>query len=393
MKKIRIITHLLKETSALIPAAGRGLRFGSSENKVFTKIAGKPILAHTIAAFQKCDSVDEIVLVVGEDDIEAAEELISRYNFGKVSSIVIGGANRQDSVRVGLEHISGNLVAIHDGARPLVDLDIIKRSFDIASKKGACIAAVPVVDTIKSADVNGLITSTIDRSEHWHIQTPQTFKTELIKAAHKWAFGNNIYTTDDAALVETYGKEVYITLGSYKNIKITNPEDAVFASGVLGGPQIRTGIGIDIHKLAPNIKLILGGVEIPFNRGLIGHSDADVLIHSIMDGCLGAANLGDIGKHFPDTDLKYKDISSLELLKHVSQLLITSGWQIGNIDVMLLCERPKIAQFIPQMQQNIASALNTDPNNISIKATTAEGLGFVGVGDGVVCYATVLIHN
>lgn len=383
----------MKEMSVLIPAAGRGQRFGNSGNKVFAPIAGKQILAHTISVFEECDFVDEIVLVVGEDDIIAAEQLIGRYKFAKIAHIIVGGDNRQESVRNGLKYIIGDLVAIHDGARPLIDADIIKRSFDMARENGACIAAVPVVDTIKSVNSKGLVTATIDRSNHWQIQTPQTFKSNLIKDAHQWALENSVLTTDDAALVEAYGKEVYITMGSYKNIKITNPEDSVFASSILNNSEIRTGIGIDIHKFAPNRKLILGGVEIAYEFGLLGHSDADVLTHAVMDACLGAANLGDIGKHFPDTDLRYKDISSLELLLHVAVLLKMQNWQIGNIDVMLLCERPKIAGYIAEMQKNLAGALNIDTSKISIKATTAEGLGFVGTGEGIVCYSTVLLKS
>ena len=381
----------MSKTSTLIPAAGRGERFGRPTNKVFAQVAGKPILAHTLSVFESCGAIDEIVLVVGENELGVAGDIVGHFGFGKVSAIVAGGSQRQDSVRNGLEKVTGDVVAIHDAARPMVTHEIIERSIAVASASGACIAAVPVIDTIKSATTDGIVQDTMDRANLYSVQTPQTFRTDLIREAYARAYADGFYATDDAALVERMGSKVAIVQGSYDNIKITTPSDLEFASSRLGGGETRTGIGIDVHALVEGRKLILGGVEIEFEKGLLGHSDADVLLHAISDALLGAAALGDIGKHFPDTDPQYKDISSLKLLAHVGDLISQQGWKVVNIDAVVACERPKIAPHTSEMARRIAEALGTDPARISVKGTTTEKLGFTGRGEGIACYATASI--
>lgn len=380
----------MKKISVLIPAAGRGERFGRPQNKVFTPVAGKPILAHTIAAFEGCDAVGEIILIVGEREIEAAGEIVGRFGFVKVRHIVAGGAQRQDSVRNGLEKAAYDVIAIHDAARPMVTCDIIERSIEAALESGACIAAVPVIDTIKSA-ADGVVSGTVDRSNLWSVQTPQTFRAEVIREAYEKAYADGYYATDDAALVERMGHPVAIVQGSYDNIKITTPSDLELASMKLGGGEIRTGIGLDVHQLVEGRKLILGGIEIEYEKGLLGHSDADVMLHAIADACLGAAAMGDIGRHFPDTDPQYRGISSMTLLQHVGELIGCEGWRVGNVDVVLACQRPKIAPFIPEMTANVANCLNIFENQVSIKGTTTEGLGYIGRGEGISCYAVVTL--
>lgn len=375
---------------ALIPAAGRGERFGKGINKVFAEIAGKPVLAHTLSVFESCDAIGEIIIVTGKDDIEAVGKLVDRFGFKKVTHIVAGGRERQDSVRSGLEKVTCDVVAIHDAARPMVTCAIIERSIEEALKSGACVAAVPVIDTIKKAK-GKTVSGTVDRTNLYSIQTPQTFKTDLIRKAYEQAYAEGIYATDDAALVERVGEKVTIVEGSYDNIKITTPSDIELASMKLGAQEQRTGIGFDVHALVEGRKLILGGVEIPYEKGLAGHSDADVLVHAIMDALLGAAALGDIGRHFPDSDPIYKGISSLKLMGHVGGLLTQHGWKIINIDAVVICEQPKISVHVPVMVGNIAKCLNIDPGRISIKGTTTEKLGYTGRGEGIASQAVAVI--
>lgn len=381
----------MMKATALIPAAGRGERFGRGSNKVFAPVAGKPILAHTLAVFEACDAIDEIVLVTGRHELEAAGDLVGRFGFTKISHIVPGGDTRQDSVYAGLLKVTSEIVAIHDAARPMVTCDIIRRSIEEAEKSGACIAAVPVVDTIKSADSDMAVIGTVDRSNLYSVQTPQTFRTSLIREAFEKAFAEGFYATDDAALVENLGHKVSIVPGSYDNIKITTPSDLELANMKLGGGETRTGMGFDVHALVEGRKLILGGVDIPYELGLLGHSDADVVLHAIADALLGAAAMGDIGRHFPDTDPKYKGISSLRLLGAVGDLIREAGWSIVNIDATLAAQKPKIAPYVPQMVSNIADCLGIEPDRVSIKGTTTEKLGFTGRGEGMACWAVANI--
>jgi 2-C-methyl-D-erythritol 4-phosphate cytidylyltransferase/2-C-methyl-D-erythritol 2,4-cyclodiphosphate synthase len=385
------------KVSAIIPGAGRGERFGKPVNKVLWVVAGKPVLAHTLSVFEKCRAVSEVVLVVGEQEIETADEIVRRFGFTKVSAIVPGGKCRQDSVANGLKRVTGEIVVIHDAARPLVTCEIIERSIEEAARTGACIAAVPVIDTIKCVE-DGVVGETLDRCNLYAVQTPQTFRTDLIVSAHDRARADGVYATDDAALVERLGIKVTIVPGSYDNIKMTTPEDLDLVAVKLGVCSeklalFRTGLGYDVHRLVEGRRLFLGGVEIQFDKGLAGHSDADVVLHAIADACLGAAALGDIGRHFPDTDPQYKDVSSLKLLECVGKMLVAEGWRVINVDAVVVCERPKIAPYVPLMIERIAGALCTDPACISVKGTTTEGLGFTGRGEGIGCYAIAALAN
>lgn len=356
-------------------------------------MAGRPILAHTLAVFESCSVVDEIVLVVGENEIEAAGEMIGRFGFAKVRRVVAGGEQRQDSVRNGLAEVTGAIVAIHDAARPMITCDLILRCIDEARRSGACVAAVPVIDTIKAADDARVVTGTIDRSNLYSVQTPQTFRADLLRAAYDRAYADGVWATDDAGLVERLGHAVTIVEGSYDNVKITTPSDLQLASMRLGGSETRTGFGFDVHAFAERRKLVLGGVEIDHPLGLAGHSDADVLLHALADACLGAAAMGDIGRHFPDTDPHYKSISSLVLLSKVVELIGGEGWLLVNADAVVVCERPKIAPYVTEMTAKIAECFGANPRRISVKGTTTERLGFTGRGEGIACYAVVTLSR
>ncbi|MFZ5925299.1 MAG: 2-C-methyl-D-erythritol 2,4-cyclodiphosphate synthase, partial [Bacillota bacterium] len=308
-----------------------------------------------------------------------------------------GGERRQDSVLRGLASLDAacDIVVIHDGARPLIRPNTVSRVVEAAREFGAAIAAVPVKDTIKvvrGCDVVG----TMDRETLWAAATPQAFQREIIESGYERAVRDGLAATDDAMLVEGTGVAVKVVPGEYDNIKITTPEDLVIAEALLAARdgsrperrQIRVGLGFDVHRLVPGRRLVLGGVTIPFGLGLEGHSDADVMLHAVADAILGACALGDIGRLFPDDDTAYAGISSTVILEKVRDLAKEAGFAVNNVDVMLLAERPKISGFVPEMREVIARVLCIPVDQVSIKATTMEGMGFVGSGAGMACYAS-----
>ena len=323
----------------------------------------------------------------------------------KLLSVVAGGQTRQESVAIGLFTLGGDpddLILVHDGARPLVTSEVITRCIDGARRWGNAVAALPVADTLKAVDGAGddapTVTRTIDREGLWAVQTPQTFSVHALYAAHTSARDEGWTGTDEASLVERFGDTpVHLVLGDPQNFKITRPDDLRLASSVLRGrgaeaaPPMRIGFGYDIHRLTEGRPLVLGGVPIPSPRGLDGHSDADVLLHALCDALLGAAGLPDIGHLFPNTDPAYKDADSLSLLREVVRRLSELGYGVGNVDLTLLAEAPKIAPFIPQMRAAIADCLLVRPSQVGIKATTNEGLGALGRGEGMAAHAVALI--
>jgi 2-C-methyl-D-erythritol 2,4-cyclodiphosphate synthase len=216
---------------------------------------------------------------------------------------------------------------------------------------------------------------------------------ELIREAFERAFAEGVYATDDAALVERMGGKVAIVPGSYDNIKITTPADIELATMKLGGGETRTGMGFDVHRLVEGRRLMIGGVEIEYEMGLLGHSDADVMLHAIADACLGAAAMGDIGRHFPDSDPWFKGVSSMKLLARVAELISGENWRVVNVDATLVCERPKIAAYVPRMVKAISDCLSMDESRVSVKATTTEGLGYAGRGEGIACYAVASVSR
>lgn len=379
----------MADTSVIIVAGGNSTRMNGVD-KQFSDLGGIPVIARSIMAFENCIDVFEIIVATRLESIEKIENLCKKYNFTKVKAVVKGGETRAESVRNAFEKVSKSalLVAIHDGARPLIADNDIMRVLSKARKHNAATLCVPVKDTIKIAN-DEFIEDTPNRANLYAAQTPQVFKYAIYKKALE---NSDLGVTDDCMAVEATGQKVYITIGSYNNIKITTPDDLIIANAILGGEKkMRIGSGYDVHKLVENRKLILGGVEIPFELGLLGHSDADVLLHAIMDALLGAAALGDIGKHFPDTDEAYKGANSLTLLKKVGEILSDNGYEIENIDSTVIAQKPKIAGYIPEMRKNIAKALNIDLEQVSVKATTEEGLGFTGNLEGISASAVCMI--
>ncbi len=428
-------------------AAGSGSRMGASVPKQFLKIGdgGLTILETSIRVFEACEAVDEILVVSSESFLEKTRELAAGYS--KVYDIVCGGKLRQDSVRNGLASVAASagdeaaIVLVHDAARPFVTQDVITSVIESANKTGAAVPVVPVKDTIRmkmaggdeeirenelgtgtghSAERDSAVTSrTLPRETLFSVQTPQGFDLELLRTAYDKAYADGFVGTDDAGIVEYAGHAVSMCQGEYANIKITTKEDLPRANSTgsldaanensrgcsernskegavsleCGFSGFRIGHGYDVHQLVEGRKLILCGVDIPHELGLLGHSDADVALHALMDAMLGAAALGDIGKHFPDSDERYKGISSMLLLAEVRRIIQEAGYAVGNVDVTIIAQRPKLAPHIQTMRENVAKALDLELDAVSIKATTTEKLGFTGRGEGIASEAVCLLYK
>lgn len=390
----------------VLPAAGQARRFGSGENKIWAPLAGRFVLEWTLAAFQNHPGVDSITLVGGETDLERLRS--ASAPFSKVRAIVLGGATRSESVKNGLYSLppETELVLVHDAARPLVSAEVIDRVIEATRRVGACVPGLPLSDTVKRTDSNGIVHSTIPRVHKTEletlsgltaVQTPQGARVALLRLAYERYDYTSSEPTDEASLIEALGEPVQIVPGDHRNLKITRPEDIALAQslGITGTPntqrptpfpEFRTGFGYDVHAFAsPDAgrRLFLGGVEIPHDRGLEGHSDADVLLHAVCDALLGAVSLGDIGILFPNTDMSYKGISSLKLLEVVAQRLAEKGWQVVNIDATVVAEAPKLMPHRVAMQESMAACLGITPDRVSVKATTSEKLGFIGRREGM----------
>ena len=366
-----------KVVRALVLCAGSGSRTGLAYNKMLHLFGQKTVLETTLEAVL-CSGVDSVLLAVAPRDENSVRELIAPY---ENVSVCTGGKTRTESVRNGLESLAKcDIVVIHDGARPYVTGDMIAASVKSAVETGSGIAAVPVTDTIKSTDENGK-TVTLERSKLLAVQTPQTFRYDEILSAYRSFKGT---LTDDSAVYEAAGYAPSFISGSPDNIKITTASDH-FAHD----RSDKTGIGFDVHELKENRKLILGGVEIPYEKGLYGHSDADVLVHAVTDGVLSAAGLPDIGVLFPDDDPAYEGANSVELLKKVREEAAENGYTAANVSAVVMAQRPKLAGYIPLMRENIAAALGLTAENVNVSATTTEHLGIIGEGKGMAASAIV----
>lgn len=365
------------KVSVVIAAAGAGSRMGGGIRKQYIHIQGKPMVVHAALAFWECDFVDHVCIVVNE---EYDPEILAYLPEDTI--LVLGGTLRQDSVYNGLRSLPPDTdwVMVHDGARPFVSKEVIVRVMDALEEKPAVVPVVTPKDTIRSTK------ETLNRSDLKAVQTPQGFHIETLLEAYEKAFEQDYYGTDDSGLVERMGVPIAWVEGDYGNRKITTRDD-------LPDSNYRIGTGFDLHPLVEGRPLILGGVTIDHTKGLQGHSDADVLVHALMDALLGAMGLGDIGKHFPDTDAEFKDISSMILLGKVMALMQDEEMVPVNVDLTLLCERPKIAPYVPDMKRSLTSALKIRSSQINIKATTMEGLGLVGREEGIGCQASVLLQK
>jgi 2-C-methyl-D-erythritol 4-phosphate cytidylyltransferase/2-C-methyl-D-erythritol 2,4-cyclodiphosphate synthase len=375
-------------------AAGAGTRLPGPIPKPFLPLGGQSVLERTVSVFQRCAVIDQIVVVVAEHLVPEAR---SRFA-GKVAAVVAGGEARQDSVAAGLGVLpDADWVVVHDGARPFVSEALVARVLESARLHGAATAGLPMGDTVKQVE-NGRVQRTVERSSLWTVQTPQAFRAGLLRDAHARARGARP-ATDDAELVERLGEEVVVVPGDGTNLKITTPQDLELARlrvatvDAAGEARTRVGIGYDVHPLVPDRRLVLGGVTIPYARGLDGHSDADVVAHAIMDALLGAAGAGDIGQVFPPGDPAHRDADSLRLLEHVTGQIQALGWAPENVDVVVIAEEPMLAPHIERMRARLATVLGVAWAQVSVKATTGKGLGALGRGEGIAAQAVALIRR
>ena len=368
---------------AIIVAAGRGKRLGSSLPKQFLKVRGRTILEMSVEAFEQNEYIDEIFVAANADYCELTENLCRGCS--KLKKIVAGGAERQDSVRAALDCLQDDdgIVLVHDAARPFVSEAVINAVIEGTADFGAAVPAVPAKDTIRQ--IIGTGSRTLQRETLACVQTPQGFRMQTLKNAFEKAEEDGFLGTDDASLVERMGINISMVQGEDANRKITTREDLE--------TEMRIGTGYDVHRLVEGRPLVLCGEQIPHERGLLGHSDADAALHALMDAMLGAAGLGDIGKHFPDTDERYRGISSLRLLEKVREMLEKEGYFLGNADITIIAQRPKIAGYIPKMRANVAEIMNCDENKINIKGTTTEKLGFVGREEGIASEAVCILYR
>lgn len=382
--------------AAIIPAAGSGTRMNAATPKQYLNLAGKPIIIHTVTAFITCQDISQIVVVVPSDKLAETETLLARHQLSRKNlSVIAGGPRRQDSVLAGLKQVKPDIdiVLVHDGARPLIAPELISRCYQAAVQSGAAIAAIPVKDTLKKGNSAQFVEDTVDRSCLWQAQTPQGARKELLLRA--FARLGNADFTDESSLLEQDGVDVQLVPGAQSNIKITTPEDLELAEKIMEKSRtaLRIGHGFDAHRFESGRKLVLGGIEIDHPRGLAGHSDADVLTHALCDALLGALGKGDIGSHFPDTDSSFKDILSLLLLDSVMREAEKESFYLANADITVICQAPKLAPYIQQMRHNLASRCKTAIDNINIKATTTEKMGFTGREEGISCHAVVLLES
>jgi 2-C-methyl-D-erythritol 4-phosphate cytidylyltransferase/2-C-methyl-D-erythritol 2,4-cyclodiphosphate synthase len=386
--------------SVIVVAAGSGKRFGYERNKLFYPLCGKPVLAHTLRHVLDCPAVNELILVTSQDDEADIRTMLAALDPVIPVRWATGGATRQDSVYAGLCQCrtDTDIVLVHDGARPWAGPEWFDRGIQAMTTAVAAVYGIPLKDTVKECQSDAVFGSplpvhTLERSRLIAVQTPQIFRYDVLLLAYEYARTHAVQVTDDASLVEAMGVPVCILDGDERNRKVTTKEDIpILELYMQGGSMVtQVGMGYDVHALVPDRKLVLGGITVPFERGLAGHSDADVLIHAVMDALLGAAGLRDIGTYFPDTDDQFKNISSVVLLENVRQILEDEHCRIIHIDVTLVAQRPKIRPYVPQMAACIAQALGVPLTAVSVKATTTEHLGFAGREEGMAAQAVATV--
>ena len=387
--------------AAIIAAGGRGLRLGADRPKQFLDIGGRSILELSVAALAASDRINEIVIALPAEHLDAESKTLK--NLFKGLAFVSGGERRQDSVANAFAKTSpkADVILIHDAARPFVTQDVIARAIDGAKNHGAAIVAVPAKDTVKQTgdanpDGSRLVRGTIPRDSVYLAQTPQAFRRDILTRA--LTEGASIDATDEAMLVERLGVPVHVVEGDARNIKITTSEDLERARLDLDGDgfsrrlnTMRIGTGYDLHTLIAGRPLILAGVRIDFDRGLSGHSDADIVCHAVTDAVLGAAAAGDIGRLFPDTEPKWKDADSIMMLKGAVAKVKEKGYRVSNVDVTVIAQQPKLLAYLDAMRANLAAALEIDPSAVSVKAKTNEGVDSMGRGESMACHAVALL--
>ena len=376
---------------AIVLAAGSSRRMGGGD-KLLAELAGRPVLSWSLSAFEQCDAVDDLVVVTSSANRAAVADLCR--GIGKLRALVTGGAERQNSVLAGLLALPRiDLVAVHDGARPLITSDGIAGCLERATEGVGVVAGEPSADTIKVVDAEERILETPDRASLRAVATPQVFPAKMLRRAHEAGRRNGVLATDDAGLVEQLGEIVVVHDVGAPNPKITSPSDLILAEALLGTRyEVRTGIGIDSHRFDAQRKLVLGGIEIPGSDGLVGHSDADVLTHAIIDALLGAAGLGDIGAHFGTSDPAWAGAESIEMLGLILKKLKAVGAEPQSVDATVIAERPRLRPHVGAMRRRLAESLGLEESAVNVAATTAEGMGALGRAEGMAANAVATVR-
>jgi 2-C-methyl-D-erythritol 4-phosphate cytidylyltransferase / 2-C-methyl-D-erythritol 2,4-cyclodiphosphate synthase len=378
--------------TAIIAAGGRGHRLGAAMPKQLLEVGGRSLLQWSVEAFTAHPAISDVIVALPSDLARNPPNWLSGVR------VVEGGGRRQDSVANAFAVLADatEIVLVHDAARPFVTADVISRAIDGAAAHGAAIAAVPVTDTVKRVEARGagsVITETLPREEIFLAQTPQAFRRQVLHAAIV-AARSEATATDESMLAERAGHRVHVVAGDPSNVKITTPADLASARDRTAAPQPsagRVGVGYDLHRLVEARPLVLGGVTVPSDRGALGHSDADVVCHAVTDAILGAARAGDIGLHYPDSDPKWKDASSLALLRDVVTLVRGRGLAVQNVDVVVILERPMIGPYRNAIERHLAEALDVEVDRVSVKGKTNEGVDAVGRGEAVAAHAVALL--
>ena len=382
----------MTRVGAVIVAAGSGTRMGAP--KQFLPLAGRPVCEWALQAFLDCPEVEKIALVVTPENLAAHGP---RLSSGRVV-VVEGGATRMGSVQNGFRALPEGVevVAVHDGARPLVTPEVVRATVAEALRSGAAVAAVPAKDTLKKAGADRVVAETPDRASFWQAQTPQTYRTKVLAEALT-RFAADADATDESQLVERCGHKVTLVNASYENLKITTPEDLVTAAALLerrgAGKRLspRTGFGYDIHRLVAGRPLLLAGVAIPHAKGLLGHSDGDAALHAACDAVLGALGEGEIGIAFPPSDPRFKGLDSRKIVAHVLEKVTARAAVIENIDVTLVAEEPKLKPHYGAMRASLAEAFRLPAGRVNLKAKSNEGLGEIGRGEAIACHAVATL--
>ena len=385
----------MAHVAAIVVAAGQGVRAGGDLPKQFRRIGGDTLLQRALSAFVGVPGVSLVQPVIRAEDLALVRTLTDGMN---ILTPISGGATRQASVRAGLEALEPrkpDIVLVHDAARPFASANLIVRAIAAAEKTGAAIPALPVTDTVKRVDADGIIETTLDRNSIRLVQTPQAFAFPALLEAHRRAAAQGREDfTDDAALAEWAGMKVSVFEGETANIKLTTPDDfrrvEAAQSAALG--DVRTGSGFDVHAFGPGDHVILGGIRIPCDKALTGHSDADVALHALTDAILGALADGDIGAHFPPSDPQWRGASSDRFLVFAVDRVRARGGRIAHLDLTIVCEFPRISAHRDTMRANIARLARIDTERVAVKATTSEKLGFTGRGEGIVAHATATVR-
>jgi 2-C-methyl-D-erythritol 4-phosphate cytidylyltransferase / 2-C-methyl-D-erythritol 2,4-cyclodiphosphate synthase len=383
------------KVSAIIAAGGRGARVAADRPKQLLAVGGRALLEWTVTLFSTHPSINEVVVALPPELVDSPPSYLAGAASASVR-VVVGGARRQDSVANAFAAVASDadVIVIHDAARPFASADLVSRTIRAAAESGAALAAIPARDTVKVVD-RSFVARTLPRETIYLAQTPQAFRRDVLAAAV--AVGGD--ATDEAALAERAGHAVRIVDGEITNIKVTTPEDLAIAEAIATQQSAskpprtgRAGTGYDLHRLVDGRPLVVGGITLPSNRGPLGHSDGDVACHAITDAILGAAGRGDIGTHFPDTDPAWKDASSLELLSRVVSFVHREGYEVGNVDVTIVLQEPKIRAHVDAMRAAIAGAIGIDPSRVSVKGKTNEGLDAIGRGEAIAAHAVALIR-